>query len=102
MAMSDTPSEVRLESMATEVGAPQVTNQLNEHELTATYANFCRVTGTPEEWVVEFGLNISPADAEQGPIELTPRVVMNFFTAKRLFYALGAALERHESTFGVI
>ena len=30
---------------------------VDETSIAATYANFCRVTGTPEELIVDFGLN---------------------------------------------
>ena len=30
---------------------------VDESHIVATYANFCRVTGTPEELIVDFGLN---------------------------------------------
>ena len=29
---------------------------VDETSIAATYANFCRVTGTPEELIVDFGL----------------------------------------------
>ena len=29
--------------------------QVDDSQVVATYANFCRVTGTPEELIVDFG-----------------------------------------------
>ena len=34
--------------------------QVNDSNTLATYANFCRVTGSPEELIVDFGLNPQP------------------------------------------
>ena len=35
----------------------QVPVPVDESHIAGTYANFCRVTGTPEELIVDFGLN---------------------------------------------
>lgn len=67
-----------------------------------SYANFCRVTGTPEELIVDFGLNSQPFGVPTDPITITQRIVTNFFTAKRLLHALQLTLQRHEAAFGVL
>jgi hypothetical protein len=67
-----------------------------------SYANFCRVTGTPEELIVDFGLNTQPFGVPTDPILITQRIVTNFFTAKRLLHALQLTLQRHEAAFGVL
>ncbi len=74
--------------------------KIDESKLVGAYANFCRVTGTPEELIIDFGLNAQPLGAGNEPIEVTQRIVLNYFTAKRLMQALGASLARHESVFG--
>jgi hypothetical protein len=63
------------------------------------YTNFCRVNATPEEVILDFGLNSEPSNAGHA-IPISHRIVCNFYTAKRLLMVLGAALERHEETFG--
>ena len=68
----------------------------------AAYSNFCRVTGTPEELIVDFGLNAQPMGVPTEPIQITQRIVVNFFTAKRLMAALQMSLQRHEAAFGVL
>jgi len=70
--------------------------------LSAAYANFCRVTGTPEELVLDFGLNTQMTPAPSEPVKLTHRLVMNYFTAKRLLGALHMAVQQHENTYGVL
>ena len=66
------------------------------------YANFCRVTGSPEELIVDFGLNPQPVGVPKDPIHVNQRVVMNFYTAKRLLAALQMSVQRHEAVFGVL
>jgi len=68
----------------------------------ASYANFCRVTGTPEELIVDFGLNKNMSPDPNQPIEISQRLIVNFFTAKRLLAALHMAVQRHEAAFGVL
>ena len=66
------------------------------------YTNFCRVTGTPEELIIDFGLNPQPFGVPTVPIPVTQRIITNFFTAKRMLHALMMTVQRHEATFGVI
>jgi len=67
-----------------------------------TYANFCRVTGTPEELILDFALNQQPMAVPTEPIEIGNRVVMNYYTAKRMMAALHMSLARFEANFGVL
>lgn len=68
----------------------------------ATYANFCRVTGSPEELIIDFGLNPQPIGVPKDPIQVKQRIIVNFYTAKRLLAALQMSVARHESVFGVL
>jgi hypothetical protein len=70
--------------------------------LSAAYANFCRVTGTPEELVLDFGLNTQMTPVPAEPVKLTHRLVMNYFTSKRLLGALHMAVQQHENVYGVL
>jgi len=67
-----------------------------------TYANFCRVTGTPEELILDFGLNAQPFGVPTEPVEVKQRIVTNYFTAKRMLQALHMSVQRHEQAFGVL
>ncbi|CAN5724237.1 DUF3467 domain-containing protein [soil metagenome] len=67
-----------------------------------SYSNFCRVTATPEEVIMDFGLNPQPFAAGRQEVKAHQRIVMNFYTAKRLLTALGMTIQRHEGTFGSI
>jgi len=76
--------------------------QIDDSKVIACYANFCRVTGTPEELIVDFGLNPQPVGVPTQPIAVTQRIITNFFTAKRMLHALQLTIQRHEATFGVL
>jgi hypothetical protein len=66
------------------------------------YANFCRVTGTPEELILDFGLNAQPFGMPTEPVEVKQRIVTNYYTAKRMLQALALSVQRHEQAFGVL
>jgi hypothetical protein len=66
------------------------------------FANFYRVTGSPEELFLDLGVNPEAGQAQTQPIKLSARVVVTFYTAKRLLGALQFAVNRHERFFGPI
>ena len=76
--------------------------RVDDTATSASYANFCRVTGSPEELIVDFGLNPQPVGIPKDPIKVGQRIVMNFYTAKRLLGALQMSVQRHEQVFGVL
>jgi len=80
--------------------APQV--QVDDSNIVANYANFCRVTGSPEELSIDFGFNPQPVGVPTTPIRVTQRTIVNFYTAKRLLAALQMSVQRHEQVFGVL
>ena len=84
--------------------APQqrVAVEVDDSDTMCTYANFCRVTGSPEELIVDFALNPQPMGAPTTPIQIKQRTVMNYYTAKRLLAALQMSVQRHEAVFGVL
>lgn len=116
MAETDTPKSDAPEAAAPEAAAPTtpvaaeaaqtrqqpVQVQVNDDLAQATYANFCRVTGSPEELIVDFGLNPQPIGVPKEPIKVNQRIILNFFTAKRLLAALQMSVARHEAVFGVL
>ncbi len=87
--------------------APQPAQQAQRVEVTdkhaiSLYANFCRVTGTPEELILDFGLNAQPFGVPTEPVDVKQRIVVNYFTAKRMLQALHMSVQRHEQAFGVL
>ena len=75
---------------------------VDETKAVSCYANFCRVTGSPEELIVDFGMNSQPMGSNDKPVEIQQRIVLNFYTAKRLLHALHVSVRRHEEVFGEI
>lgn len=75
---------------------------LDDTGASTCYANFCRVTGTPEEVILDLGLNPQPFGVPQNPVKVSQRLIMNYFTAKRLLAALTMTVQRHEQAFGVL
>lgn len=76
--------------------------QVDDTGAACSYANFCRVTGTPEELIIDFGLNTQPFGVPTEPVRVTQRIVTNYFTAKRMLHALHLSVQRHEQAFGVL
>lgn len=104
MAEEAPPQEAKAPEAAVAPAATQqpVQVQVLDDQATATYANFCRVTGSPEELIVDFGLNPQPIGVPKDPIRVNQRIILNFFTAKRLLAALQMSVARHEAVFGVL
>jgi hypothetical protein len=75
---------------------------LDESKAHSCYANFCRVTGSPEEVIIDFGMNAYPLGPNARPVEVNQRIIVNFYTAKRLLGALYQTIQRHEEVFGPI
>ncbi|HEY2759886.1 MAG TPA: DUF3467 domain-containing protein [Pirellulales bacterium] len=76
--------------------------EVKDSGVISSYANFCRVTGTPEELIIDFGLNPQPIGIPNEPVVVTQRIVTNYFTAKRMLHALQLTVQRHEEAFGVL
>ena len=76
--------------------------QVDDAAASCSYANFCRVTGTPEELIIDFGLNSQPFGVPSEPVQITQRIVTNYYTAKRMLHALHLSVQRHEQAFGVL
>jgi hypothetical protein len=76
--------------------------EVNDKNAVCLYANFCRVTGTPEELILDFGLNAQPFGVPTDPVEVKQRIVTNYYTAKRMLQALNLSVQRHEQAFGVL
>lgn len=75
---------------------------IDDSGVTACYANFCRVSSTPEELILDLGLNPQPLGGQDVRIPVAQRIILNHYTAKRMLNALSIALQRHEQAFGVL
>ncbi|RMG37738.1 MAG: DUF3467 domain-containing protein [Planctomycetota bacterium] len=83
-------------------GAVTQTLKVDDSDVVAGYANFCRVQSTPEELILDLGLNPNPFQPGEVTVKVSQRIIMNHYTAKRLLHALSMALQRHEAAFGVL
>ena len=51
---------------------------------------------------MDFGLNPQPAGVSETPVKISQRIILNYYTAKRLLGALSISIQRHEGAFGVL
>ncbi|MCA9161615.1 MAG: DUF3467 domain-containing protein [Planctomycetales bacterium] len=105
VAVEDQPAAVDQGGAAGQAGQQRqqpVQLQVDDSDAMALYANFCRVTGSPEELIIDFGLNPQPIGVPKDPIQVKQRIIVNFYTAKRLLAALQMSVHRHEQVFGVL
>lgn len=82
--------------------AAQTQVNVDDSQAAASYANFCRVSSTPEELILDLGLNPQPMSPNPESVRVSQRIILNHFTAKRLLNALAMSLQRHEQAFGVL
>lgn len=74
--------------------------QINDSQVVGQYANFCRLSGMPEELLLDFGLNLQSVSGTTQPIVGSQKVVTGWYTAKRLAQVLELTIQRHEAAFG--
>lgn len=94
-----------IEEQARQQAGQQVRLRVDEREMSSTYANAFRTNGTAEEVMLDFGLNLmAPSGQKQGETEIvfkvTDRVIMNYYSAKRLAITLSQLIRRHEEEYG--
>lgn len=99
---ADTEGEAAAAAAAPAAQAPTQTLIVDDSQVNAAYANFCRVSSTPEELILDLGLNPNPYAQGEVKVPVTQRIIMNHYTGKRLLSALSMALQRHEQAFGVL
>ncbi|MCB1747150.1 MAG: DUF3467 domain-containing protein [Gammaproteobacteria bacterium] len=89
MAESDTPTESNI--------------RWDDTHIRSSYANVCNIVSSREEVSLLFGMN-QRWDAKQNEltIELSDRIVLNPYAAKRVALLLGNVIEQYEQKFGPI
>jgi hypothetical protein len=86
---------------AIEPGQPTTVRlELDDSDVSALYANMCRVSSTPEEVILDLALNPNPLGTGSQKLKVSQRVILNHFTAKRVAALLTATVQRHEQAFG--
>ena len=103
---AEVPADKPVEEQARQqTGRQQVRVRIDERNMTTSYANAFRTNGTAEEVMLDFGLNlVSPPSREGDQAEIifrvNDRVILNYYSAKRLALTLSQLLRRHEEQFG--
>lgn len=79
------------------------TPEIDQSNLHVTYANVCRIAQTPNEVLVDFGMNPNFfGTILDEPLKLESRVIMSHDAAKRLCLHLMATIQNFESKYGAI
>jgi hypothetical protein len=83
----------------------QIQLRIDEQRMKVTYANTIRTTTTPDEVVLDFGMNMPMPGPDGQPailFDVGSRVVLNWRGAKRLAISLGQVIRQFEAQNGEI
>ena len=96
-----------------QTGRQQVRLRIDQRDVHTCYANAFRTNATAEEVIVDFGLNqvvAAQPRAEGDPgagdpsgeivFQINNRVILNYYSAKRLVLTMGQLIRRYEDQFG--
>jgi hypothetical protein len=90
---------------AKQASKPQIPKiEWDDTNMQTTYSNVANAASTREEFTILFGTNKTwnPGKDKQVTVELTDRMVMNPYAAKRLYLLLGGVIKEYESRYGPI
>lgn len=97
MADNDKAPDAKADS--TRAGRP--TMRIDTSGIASTYANTCYASSTREEVVLNFGLNQSwERGQKEMEVQLTNRIILSPYAAKRLAILLTSVIQQHETRFG--
>ena len=75
----------------------------DDSNMKSSYANVCNVTSTREEVVILFGMNQAwNRGQKEVTIQLTDRIVISPYAAKRMSMLLNNVVKEYESRFGPV
>ena len=75
----------------------------DDSNMKSAYANVCNVSSTREEVVLLFGVNQAwNRGQKEVTIQLTDRIIISPFAAKRLSLLLNSVVKEYESRFGTL
>jgi hypothetical protein len=76
---------------------------IDASNLKANYANVCRIAQTPNEVIIDFGMNPNFfGQILDEPLRLEQRVILSHDAAKRLCLHLTATVQNFEAKYGPI
>ena len=102
----ETPTEKAIEEQVRDqTGQKKVRVRIDESNVKTSYASGFRPVATAEEVIMDFGLNLARLTGDkETPYEVVfqanNRVIMNYYSTKRLVLALGQIIRRYEEKFG--
>jgi len=100
MAQEQEKKENAQEKKAAAAGQ-QTMLRWDDSKMTSTYANVCNVSSTREEVTMLFGTNQSwHTGQKELTVQLTDRIILNPFAAKRLSVLLSNIMKEYEARFG--
>lgn len=80
-------------------GGPKV--KFDDTKMHSSYANVCNISFTREEVLLLFGMSEAWQSGQQEVnVQLTERVILSPYAAKRLALLLSAILQQYEQKFG--
>ena len=101
MAKKEERGEATGAGGATTQDTTQLKIRWDSTNMRSAYANVFNVAGTREEVVLFFGMNQSwDASQREVTVQLSDRIVLSPFVAKRLSLVLGNVIRDYESRYG--
>ena len=89
------------EANITDLGGTKI--KWDDTNMKSAYANVCNVTSTREEVVMLFGMNQAwNRGQKEVTIQLTDRIVISPYAAKRLGMLLDGVVKEYEKRFGAL
>jgi hypothetical protein len=111
--VADEPRQVpvqgdTVEDQAKQQTGKQVRLRVDQSKMGTTYANAFKTNATSEEVIVDLGLNmvVPNPQAESSDVagdilfQINNRLILNYYTAKRLALSLGQLVRGYEEKFG--
>jgi hypothetical protein len=99
------PTDAPTDTPPAEEGQQQTVRvRMDQRDLKTSYANAFNTHGLINEVILDFGLNMPvPPQPDQQPeimLQITDRIILNYYSVKRLALTLGQLVRRHEERFG--
>ncbi len=95
------PEKVAASPASSDAKAPRV--RWDDSNMKSSYANVVNATSSREEVTLFFGTNQTwNANDDEFTVQLTERIILNPFAAKRLILLLGSVLKEYETRYGVL
>lgn len=93
---TEPPPEIRGDTAGTKI-------KWDDSNMKSSYANVCNVTSTREEVVILFGMNQAwNRGQKEVTIQLTDRIVISPYAAKRMSMLLSSVVKEYENRFGAL